>query len=90
MRMSRNRPASTGCIIAGPASRQQVSVALPAEPRGFCDKVRAMKTWHWVIVAAMLTAVWLGFMIYMSIESYQDKDPKRIADPAFQQPVKNK
>jgi len=37
-----------------------------------------MKTWHWAIVAAVLTAIWIGFMIWMSYESYRDKDPKLI------------
>ena len=50
-----------------------------------------MKNWHWAIVIAVLTAIWLGFMIYMSIENYRDKDPKRIqgriTDPSLNQSV---
>jgi len=39
-----------------------------------------MKTVHWTIIAVILTAVWLGFMVWMSSEAYKNKDPKRIAD----------
>ena len=39
-----------------------------------------VKTVHWTIVAAILTVVWLGFMVWMSSEAYIHKDPKRIAD----------
>jgi hypothetical protein len=39
-----------------------------------------MKTVHWTIIAAILTAVWLGFMVWMSSDAYKHKDPKRIVD----------
>jgi len=41
-----------------------------------------MKTWHWAALAAVLTAVWLGFMIFVSYESYRDRDPKPIVSGA--------
>ena len=49
-----------------------------------------MKTVHWTIIAAILTAVWLGFMVWMSSEAYKHKDPKRIADyKALTKPTRN-
>jgi len=39
-----------------------------------------MKTVHWTIIAAILTVLWLGFMVWMSSDAYKHKDPKRIAN----------
>lgn len=48
-----------------------------------------MKTVHWAIVAAILTAIWLGFMVWMSSDAYKHKDPKPIADyPILMNPAR--
>jgi hypothetical protein len=34
-----------------------------------------LKTWHWAAIAALLIALWLGLMVWLSYVYLRDKDP---------------
>lgn len=39
-----------------------------------------LKAWHWAVIAVLLTAAWLGMMVWLSYASLRDKDPVRIEE----------
>jgi hypothetical protein len=39
-----------------------------------------LKTWHWGAIAALLIALWLGMMVWLSYAYLRDKDPVPVGE----------